>query len=162
MHRASLAPVRRGLWLDQHNPMVSWTEGQSTRWSPNCQEQCFQGAIISLATTTSESPDQPTTVHIPSEYQDLQDVFIMERASRLPSHHSYYCAITLLPGTSPLWGRVYLLSLDEQRAMEEYIQEALQQGCIRHFTNPVSAGCLLHGEKGGWMHRLARSQLGFS
>lgn len=57
----------------------------------------------------------------------------------MPPHRSYDCAIELFPGTI-LPYRVYPLSLSEQKNMEEYVQEALQQGYIRPSTSPASAG----------------------
>lgn len=106
-------------------------------WCPYCQEKCFHSAIIPLATT--KCPDQMTPVHIPPEYQDLQEEFSKEKASRLPPHLPYDCTITLLSGASPMWGRVYLLYLAEQRAIEEYMQEALQQEYNKYAPSPASA-----------------------
>lgn len=37
----------------------------------------------------------------------------------------------------------------EERAMEEYIQEALQQGCMRPSTSPAFADFFLVEKKGG-------------
>lgn len=107
-------------WLDQHKYTISWTDRKIMHWSPYCQEQFFHWAVIPPATTTFKSPDQMNSVHIPSEYQDLQETFSKERASGLPAHHPNDCAITVLSGASRPQERVYLLSLDEQRAMEEY------------------------------------------
>lgn len=58
-------------------------------------------------------------------------------------HIEYDWAIDLLSATSPPQGRVYSVSLKEQRAMEEYIQEALQQGYIVPSTSPASASFFL-------------------
>lgn len=46
----------------------------------------------------------------------------------------------MLPGTTQLQWRIYLLSQTEYCTMKEYIQEALQQGYIVPRTCPVSAG----------------------
>lgn len=77
------------------------------------------------------------TVQIPSEYHDLIEAFSKEKASGLPPHQHYDCAIKLLPGTTPPRGRIYLLTLTEQETMEEYIQEALHQAYIRPPTSPA-------------------------
>lgn len=70
-------------------------------------------------------------------------------ATGLPPHQDYDCAIELLPGTQPSRGRIYPLSLQEQGAMEEYIQEALNQGYIVLSTSPTSAGFFFVKKKGG-------------
>lgn len=98
-----------------------------------------------------ESRDHQVPVKIPPEYQDLREVFSKEKASKLPLHWPYDCAIELLPGTSPPLSWVYPLSIAEQQAMEEYIQEALQQGYIRPSTSPASAVFVL------WRKRVAAS-----
>ncbi|XP_053486038.1 uncharacterized protein LOC128610642 [Ictalurus furcatus] len=103
----------------------------------------------SLWPLTVESPLSPASVKIPPEYHDLHEVFSKERASCLPPHRPYDCAIDLLPGASLPWGRVYPLSQAEQQAMEEYIQEALRQGYIRPSTSPMSAGFFFVEKKGG-------------
>ncbi|XP_051756247.1 uncharacterized protein LOC127516027 isoform X2 [Ctenopharyngodon idella] len=62
------------------------------------------------------------------------------------------CAIDLHPGEP---GKIYSLSIPEEKAMEEYIKEALSQGYIRPSTSPAAFQLLLHGKK-GW--RLAALQ----
>ncbi len=54
---------------------------------------------------------------VPEAYHDLRAVFSKSRASFLPPHCPYDCAIDLLPGTSPPKGRLYTLSRPEREAM---------------------------------------------
>ncbi len=42
--------------------------------------------------------------NVPEAYHDLRAVFSKSRASSLPPHRPYDCAIELLPGTSPRRG----------------------------------------------------------
>ncbi len=46
-------------------------------------------------------------------------------------------------------GKIYPLSLPEQKAMEEYIEEALQQGYIRPSTSPVASSFFFVAKKDG-------------
>ncbi|XP_053499602.1 uncharacterized protein LOC128619445 [Ictalurus furcatus] len=143
-------PVVLGLpWLEHHNPQISWNQREITRWSAHCINHCLQVPVISLASTSIESPDKADNVLIPSVYHDLIEVFSKKKASGLPPHRDYDCAIDLLPGTTPPRGRVYPLTVTEQKAMEEYIQEALHQGYIRPSTSPASAGFFFVEKKGG-------------
>ncbi|KAK3558447.1 hypothetical protein QTP86_018106 [Hemibagrus guttatus] len=94
-----------------------------------------------------ESPDIDTPAHVPWDYRDLREVFSKEKATSLPEHRPWDCAIDLFPNTTPPNSRVYPLSLLETNAMDEYIEEALAMGHIRPSTSPVVA-VFLHGEKG--------------
>lgn len=76
-------------------------------------------------------------------------MFSKAKATGLTPHRDYDCTIDILPGTQPPRGQVYPLSVQEQTAIEEDIQEALQQGHIVHSTSPASAGLFLVEKKEG-------------
>lgn len=67
---------------------------------------------------------------LPSQYQDLQEAFSKQCATRLPPQRSYDCTMDLLPGATPAKGKVFLLSQPETGAMQVYIQEELKKGFI--------------------------------
>ncbi|XP_053486133.1 macrophage mannose receptor 1-like [Ictalurus furcatus] len=95
-------PVILGLqWLELYNPPISWTDKKIPHWSPYCHGHCLQAPVIPLATTIVESPNNLTPVHVLPEHHELYEVFSKEKASRLPPHLPYDCAIELLPGSSP-------------------------------------------------------------
>ncbi|KAI2646333.1 Transposon Tf2-9 polyprotein [Labeo rohita] len=100
-------------------------------------------------TTSIESPETQVKVNIPSHYQDLSEVFSKSRATQLPPHRPWDCAIDLLPNAMPPKSRVYPLSRTEDQAMEEYIIEALDSGIIRPSTSPAAAGFFFVGKKDG-------------
>ncbi|KAL2080706.1 hypothetical protein ACEWY4_024499 [Coilia grayii] len=93
--------------------------------------------------------DFPDLSAVPPEYMDLKAVFSKSRATSLPPHRPYDCAIDLLPGTSPPRGRLYSLSQPETKAMEKYISESLAAGIIRPSTSPAGAGFFFVGKKDG-------------
>jgi hypothetical protein len=74
------------------------------------------------------------------------------RATCLPPHRPWDCAIDLLAGAIPTHRRIYPLSVAETQAIKDYIQEALQQGCILTSTSPVSAGFFFVDKKDGGLH----------
>ncbi|KAL0185638.1 hypothetical protein M9458_017308 [Cirrhinus mrigala] len=87
-------PIILGLpWLELHDPTISWTEHQITRWSDHCQHHCLQGLRVPKTTDDLSK--------LPVEYRDLQEAFSKEKATRLPPHRATDCAIELLPGTTP-------------------------------------------------------------
>ncbi|KAK3513069.1 hypothetical protein QTP70_000954 [Hemibagrus guttatus] len=69
-----------------------------------------------------------------SSIAPFSDVFCPKRASKLPPHRPWDCAIDLLP---------------EEKAMEEYIEEALAQGYIRPSTSPSASSFFFVAKKDG-------------
>ncbi len=94
-------------------------------------------------------PPPPDLTGVPAEYCDLRAVFSKSRATSLPPHRLYDCAIDLLPGTSPPKGRLYSLSGPEREAMDRYIRESLQAGLICHSSSPAGAGFFFMQKKDG-------------
>lgn len=94
-------------------------------------------------------PQKSQLIHPSPRNWQLSEVFSKTRASGLPPHWPYDCAIELLPGTNPPPNWIYPLSIAEQRAMEEYIQEAHQQRYIRPFTSPALARFYPVDKRGG-------------
>ncbi len=89
--------------------------------------------------------------NVPEAYHDLRAVFSKSRASSLPPHRSYDCAIELLPGTYPPKGCLYSLPGPESGAMEKYINESLLAGFIRPSIISGWGGVFLREEEEGWI-----------
>ncbi len=114
-------------WLVQHNPILSWKSGEVLKWGESCFPDCFPdmprppkktSAPLPICTTSIESPVEKQSVDVPSSYAPFSDVFCPKRASKLPPHRPWDCAIDLLPGEPVPRGRIYPLSILEQKAME--------------------------------------------
>ncbi|KAK3510406.1 hypothetical protein QTP70_005898 [Hemibagrus guttatus] len=99
--------------------------------------------------TSVESPFKSRSVDIPACYSHFRDVFCPRKASKLPPHRPWDCAIDLVPGEPVPRGRIYSLSLPEEKAMEEYIAEALAQGYIRPSTSPAASSFFFVAKKDG-------------
>lgn len=145
-------------WLLHHNPHLDWSTGTVLSWGPTCHVTCF---VQSSPDPILESQDPLDLSQVPSQYHDLKAVFNKKKATSLPPHRPYDCAIDLLPGTCPPRGRIFSLSSPERAAMDNYIEEALTAGIIRRSTSPAGAGFFFVGKK-GWgssaLHRLQRPQ----
>ncbi len=146
------------LWFTVHEPQIDWRTGDVLKWGNQCFPDCFPSLprpsppakpIISLNATSTESPVDQQSVDIPEDYSHFSDVFCPKKASQLPPHRPWDCAIDLLPGESVPKGKIYPLSLPEQKAMEEYIEEALQQGYIRPSTSPAASSLFFVAKKDG-------------
>ncbi len=106
-------------------------------------------APLPICTTSIESPVEKQSVDIPSCYAPFSDVFCPKRPSKLPPHRPWDCAIDLLPGEPVPRGRIYPLSIPEQKAMEEYIEEALEQDYIYPSTSPAASSFFFVAKKDG-------------
>ncbi|KAK3517125.1 hypothetical protein QTP86_004013, partial [Hemibagrus guttatus] len=80
---------------------------------------------------------------------ELQEVFSKTKATQLPPHRPWDCAIDLLPNAMPPKSKIYPLSRPETQAMEDYIKEALSSGFIRPSTSPAAAGFFFVEKKDG-------------
>ncbi|KAK3569717.1 hypothetical protein QTP86_003565 [Hemibagrus guttatus] len=145
-------------WLEQHNPILSWSTGEVLKWGDTCFPGCFphlpaphSPTPISLPVqaTSIESPLVSQPLRIPTCYAPFSDVFCPKRASKLPPHRPWDCAIDLLPGEPVPRGRIYPLSVPEEKAMEEYIKEALAQGYMRPSTSPAASSFFFVAKKDG-------------
>ncbi len=145
-------------WLVQHDPHLSWKTGEVLKWGNSCFPHCFPRlprpltsvpVQLPIHSTSVESPIEKQSVNVPSSYSHFSNVFCPRRAAQLPPHRPWDCAIDLFPGEPVPHGKIYPLSLPEQKAMEEYIEEALKQGCIVPSTSPAASSFFFVAKDGG-------------
>uniref|UniRef100_A0AAR2JHU7 ribonuclease H n=1 Tax=Pygocentrus nattereri TaxID=42514 RepID=A0AAR2JHU7_PYGNA len=136
-------------WLEKHNPTISWTDRTVTQWSEYCFKNCLKKSSIAIRSTTIESPDTVSPFKIPQEYLDLKEVFSKKNATKLPAHRPYDCAIDLVSEPILPKARVYPLTQEEQKALDSYIDEALDQGFIRPSTSPIASSFFFIKKKDG-------------
>ncbi|XP_073675909.1 cilia- and flagella-associated protein 74 [Garra rufa] len=156
--RANVDVILGRPWLIKHQPRIDWSTGEVLEWGATCEDHGYHPSSsdtespyrpIPLHATTIESPATQSATAIPPVYQSFTDVFSKERATQLPPHRPWDCSIDLLPGAKLPHGKIYPLSRPEQEAMENYIQEALQQGFIRPSTSPAASSFFFVPKKDG-------------
>ncbi len=126
-------------WLRLHNPHIDWVTGAVRERSSSCHQRCLQQTSAPLH--SSSSSFSPDLTGVPPEYHGFfRQVFSTARATSLPPHRPYDCAIDLLPGTSTPKGPLYSLSEPERKVMETYINDSLAAGIIRPSSSPAGAG----------------------
>ncbi|KAK1797136.1 hypothetical protein P4O66_008526 [Electrophorus voltai] len=104
---------------------------------------------LPIFSTTVESPEPPALQSIPQLCRAFSDVLSKVKATKLPPHRAYDCAVELLPGAPlPCRFKPYPLSRPEEAALA-YVTESLQHGFIRPSTSPVTAGFFFVEKKGG-------------
>ncbi|KAI3368652.1 hypothetical protein L3Q82_025654 [Scortum barcoo] len=129
LHSPRLPLILGYPWLRRHNPHVDWLTGAILGWGSSCHQVCLRQAVVPQPSHCSSTP--PDLKGVPSEYLDFREVFNKAKATSLPPHRPYDCAIDLQPGTTPPRGRLYSLSAPEREAMEAYINDSLAAGIIR-------------------------------
>ncbi|KAK3557454.1 hypothetical protein QTP70_027739, partial [Hemibagrus guttatus] len=133
-------------WLLQHNPHFDWSTGTVLSWGSTCQTTCM---VQNSPDPVLESQESLDLSQVPIQYHHLKAVFSKRKATSLPPHRPYDCAIELLPGTCPPRGRIFSLSSPERTAMDKYINESLAAGIIRPSTSPAAAGFFFVSKKDG-------------
>ncbi|KAK3518249.1 hypothetical protein QTP70_034616 [Hemibagrus guttatus] len=133
-------------WLLQHNPHLDWSTGTVLSWGSTCQTTCMGQSSPDPVLESQESLDLS---QVPIQYHHLKAVFSKKKATSLPPHRPYDCAIELLLGTCPPRGRIFSLSPPERTAMDKYINESLAAGVIRSSTSPAGAGFFFVSKKDG-------------
>lgn len=86
----------------------------------------------------------PSLHNIPlTQYWYLYKVFSKTKATCLPPHQPWVCVIELLPGSTPLCGKIYPLSIAKTAAIETYIA-----GFICPSSSPASTSFFFILRKG--------------
>ena len=134
-------------WMAKHRPKVDWARHEILEWDPSCSSRCLKKAHAPVVTPPREEP--PNLEGVPREYHDLGGVFCRSRATTLPPHRPYDCAIELQSGATPPRGRIFSLSRPEREAMEKYLEESLAAGIIRPSSSPAGAGFFFVGKRDG-------------
>ncbi len=97
-------------WFAVHEPQIAWRTGDVLKWGNQCFPDCFPSLprpsppakpILSLNATSIESPVDQQSVDIPEDYSHFSDVFCPKKASQLPPHRPWDCAIDLLVSQWP-------------------------------------------------------------
>ncbi|KAG1926482.1 retrotransposable element [Pimephales promelas] len=109
----------------------------------------LDGSILTRAHFATAPEEPGDLAGVPREYHDLRAVFSRSRATSLPPHRPYDCAIDLLPGTTPPRGRLYSLSAPEREALEKYLSDSLEAGTIVPSSSPAGAGFFFVKKKDG-------------
>ncbi|GBE77937.1 hypothetical protein SCP_0108190 [Sparassis crispa] len=95
--------------------------------------------------------DKPKTVEelVPNYLHDLKSVFEKKAAERFPETRPWDHAIDLKPDFIPRDCKVYPLSLKEQGAMDDFLEENLRKGYIRPSKSPMASPFFFVGKKDG-------------
>ena len=84
---------------------------------------------------------------VPVEYKDFADVFGKRLADKSPPHRSFDLTIPLFEGKVPPFVPIYSLSVTEQTALKDYIDNNLEKGFITPSSSPAGSPILFVKKK---------------
>jgi hypothetical protein len=76
---------------------------------------------------------------VPPHFWEFRDIFTCMTFNSLPEHSSFDHQIDLEEMFIPQREKIYHLSPQEQRALDEFLEESLSSGQIRWSSSPSSA-----------------------
>src|ERR1700729_2635281 len=86
---------------------------------------------------------------VPPQYHDYKDVVTKKDFDKLPERRPWDHAIELTPGSKPTDCKTYPLSPQEQKSLQEFIDENLKTGRIRPSKSPMASPFFFVKKKDG-------------
>ncbi|KAH9264850.1 hypothetical protein BASA83_011679 [Batrachochytrium salamandrivorans] len=110
----------------------------------------------------SKSP--VSDVSVPSDIlSSFSSLFSEDQAETLPPHRDFDCAIDLKPASEPFHGKIYQLTREEDKVMQEWIKDNLRKGFIRNSSSPHGAPCFFVKQRTNFdLYGLSRSKQKYS
>ena len=119
--------------------------------TPALQLRAYSTRSTELAAAAHAKKEQkPFGEIVPSYLHDFEDVFTKKDFDELPPHRPWDHAIEIVEGKEPrLNCKVYPLSRDEQRQLDEFVEEHLRTGRIRESISPMTSPFFFVKKKDG-------------
>ena len=150
-------------WADELHHIAEMEEGDclfraeipgEEYFTRHCQTPPeFIGATSSISQRLSEATYayDPKTLKemIPPQYHGFEKVFEKTSFDELPQSKPWDHAIELEPGSNPQTCKMYPLSLEEQKELDNFIEENLKSGRIRPSKSPTASPVFFVKKKDG-------------
>ena len=112
--------------------------------------------VVACLTTTTElaitTEKAKLKLLLPTEYTPYTSVFLKESTDHVPPSRPYDHKINLDETFKPKIGKVYSLSPEEQKAMEDFLDKNLRTGKIRPFNSPQASPFFFVKKKDGGLY----------
>ena len=96
-----------------------------------------------------KKPKLPFEQTVPEHYHEFKDIFAKEEFDALPERRPWDHAIELVPNARPVSCKVYPLSQNEQKQLDEFLEENLRSGRIRPSKSPWASPFFFVKKKDG-------------
>jgi len=156
-------------WLRKHNPNIDWVTGQVnlTRCPPECkslletrfakllhENKSQETWIQALKAHKSKVAINETSLEeaqklVPREYWEYLDVFSKKSSERMLLRKLWDHGIDLRDDFPPKKGWLIPLSVDEQREVEDFVDDQLAKGYIRPSISPQTSPVFFVPKKDG-------------
>jgi len=90
----------------------------------------------SLAHRTETNEKKPFKELVPEEYREYRSVFKKTASEQFPESRPWDHRIDLKPDFIPKKAKMYLLSIEEEKEMNKFIDDNLRKGFIQESTSP--------------------------
>lgn len=166
-------------WLQKHNPTIDWTNGNVSfnRCTKSCEmsqierigmvridlwlakkeeriARSLTGRLRGLAQELAiqqnmNKANQTFEEVVPEHYHDFKDVFEESTFDALPERRACDHVIELMPDAKPFSGKAYRMTAEEEKSLEEFLEENLKTGRIRPSKSPWAAPFFFIKKKDG-------------
>jgi hypothetical protein len=138
-------------WLMVHNPSIDWTNRKVV--FDRCPVRCqlCQKEVNVKKTEAPELDENGVSKGIKPQYIDtFSHMFKKKNFNKLPGRREWDHEINLAPDApKELPAQNYRMTLVEQQALDEFINEELKTGKIRPSKSPYAAPCFFIAKKDG-------------
>jgi hypothetical protein len=102
-----------------------------------------------LAEAENQKREKMTEEKIPEQYREYVKVFAKESFDALPDRKPWDHAIELKPGSKAVDCKIYPLSSEENKKLDEFLDENLKSGRIRSSKSPMASAFFFVKKKDG-------------
>ena len=139
-------------WLKKHNPSIDWV--RATINFDRCPEECN---MPNSSQSTPENINSPLktcqlvkeNIIVPDFSQEYPTVFSEQEFNKLPERRSWDHAIETKPDFVPKDCKIYPLTVKEQEALDQFLDENLKSGRIRPSKSPQASPFFFIKKKDG-------------
>src|SRR4051812_8402996 len=132
--------------------MDEWEEGDHLMYMDEEVWICAHKSMATKLAIKAETKKEKklTEQHGPAHYHNfIKDIFSKESFNKLLHRKPWDHMIKLIPGAQPINCKIYPLSSEEQKQLDEFLKENLESGRIRPSKSPMASPFFFVKKKDG-------------
>ena len=136
-------------WLEQHNPRIDWQQREIELSDIEIQALAHGNKATELAYAQDKKDERPLEEKVPKYLHHLMKVFQEEEKGEFPPSRPYDHKIILKDDFEPSISKVFPMTAEEEKLMDESIDEWLERGLITPSESPQAVGAFFIKKKDG-------------